>query len=809
MKRLLLLLSVTLLSLAIQSSAQELYKVTYTAGEGGTLKACTMDYMTNTETDFESGAQFAEGTTLRFYAMPKDGYELSHWKVNGYKMPSNPQSPNKLEIPLPPQPLTVEAFFKASATPESYRVTFSAGEGGQLTATYQLPGSASQDLNSGESLPKGTYISLFANPSDGYKLQKRVINNTDVSPDENHPNAYFFTLSENRDIKAVFEKISEAPKTYTVTYVAGEGGSLTAIYYDKDFKQVTLESGGTVPEGVTVYLTATPNEGYEVGEWFDNGKPVDMLKGRNLFGVKVQENKNIRVTFIPKQCKVTYTAGEGGTVEAVYYVGIREVTVTSGDMVPRDVQLYLTATPNEGYEVGEWFVNDTPVDYFKGNSSMGVKIDEPKDIRVSFVSQGGPKRFTVDFSASDGGTLSATYKDQYMVINSLESGTTLPEGTFINFLAIPHKGYKLQKWVVNDEDVMPDPEEPNKYAYNLHNALTLKAIFESTGEKPASYPVTYTAGEGGRLTGYYYDDASNRVTFESGESVPQGVMVNLLATPNDGYAVDEWYQDGVPAGDFFKGADHFTLVVNKPLDVRVTFRSTSTKPDTYTVQLITVGDGDVKLSGAEYYDEVPKGTTITVSATPDEGRRLVYIKANQTDITEAARVVIEENTTIVVAFGLQSYPVKIEVEGKGDIKVAPDWVNLDSVFYNQELTLQPVSENEHWILEELTANGSNILGDLKVTIKEPTTIHAKFVDHTSIATLEEAHQTLYPNPAREQVTIEGLAPGTRVMLYDLRGALVAETLAGESHVATIDLTDLPAGRYIVQAGDTSYSLIVQ
>lgn len=506
---------------------------------------------------------------------------------------------------------------------------------------------------------------------------------------------------------------------------------------------------------------------------------------------------------------MTYTAGEGGTVEAVYYVGIREVTVTSGDMVPRDVQLYLTATPNEGYEVGEWFVNDTPVDYFKGNSSMGVKIDEPKDIRVSFVSQGGPKRFTVDFSASDGGTLSATYKDQYMVINTLESGTTLPEGTFINFLAIPHKGYKLQKWVVNDEDVMPDPEEPNKYAYNLHNALTLKAIFESTGEKPASYPVTYTAGEGGTLTGYYFDDASNKVTFESGDSVPQGVMANLLATPNDGYAVDEWYLDGESAGDFFKGADHFTQTVDKPLDVRVTFRSTNPKPDTYTVQLITVGDGVVKLSGAEYYDEVPKGTTITVLATPDEGRRLVYIKANQTDITEAARVVIEENTTIVVAFGLQSYPVKIEVEGKGDIKVAPEWVNLDSVFYNQELTLKPVPENEHWILEELTANGSSILGDLKVTIKEPTTIHAKFVDHTSIATLEEAHQTLYPNPAREQVTIEGVAAGTRVMLYDLRGALVAETLAGESHVATIDLTDLPAGRYIVQAGNTSYSLIVQ
>ena len=510
-----------------------------------------------------------------------------------------------------------------------------------------------------------------------------------------------------------------------------------------------------------------------------------------------------------EQYKVTYSAGEGGSVEATYYAKLTEVPFASGEMVPKDAQVYLTATPNEGYEVDEWLVNDTPMDYVRGNSFFGVRIDEPKDIRVTFVSQGGPERFTVSFFASEGGTLSATYYDQDMVSNTLLSGTTLPEGSFIEFLATPAKGYKLQKWVINEEDVEPDQYEPNKYSYNLHSPLTLEAIFEPTGEQADAYPVTYTAGEGGSVTGYYYDDASNKVTFESGDSVPQGVLVNLLATPDDGYVVDEWYQDGEPAGDFFKGIDLFTRAVDKPLDFRVTFRSTNPKPDTYIVQLAIVGDGEVKLSGAEYYDEVPKGTTITVSATPDEGRRLIYIKANETDITEAASVVIEENTMIVVAFGLQTYPVKIEVEGEGEIKVAPEWVNLDSVFYKQELTLLPVPKDEHWLLEELTADGRDILGDLMVTIEKPTTIHAKFVDHTALATPDVTRHALYPNPAREQVTIEGATAGTRVMLYDLRGTLVAETEADESRVATIALVGLPAGRYIVRAGATSYSLIVQ
>lgn len=113
------------------------------------------------------------------------------------------------------------------------------------------------------------------------------------------------------------------------------------------------------------------------------------------------------------------------------------------------------------------------------------------------------------------------------------------------------------------------------------------------------------------------------------------------------------------------------------------------------------------------------------------------------------------------------------------------------------------------MLEELTADGRDILSDLMVTIQKPTTIHAKFVDHTALVTPDEARHALYPNPAREQVTIEGVAAGTQVMLYDLRGTLVAETQADESCAATIALTDLPAGRYIVRAGATSYSLIVQ
>lgn len=320
--------------------------------------------------------------------------------------------------------------------------------------------------------------------------------------------------------------------------------------------------------------------------------------------------------------------------------------------------------------------------------------------------------------------------------------------------------------------------------------------------------MTYSAGEGGSVTGFYYDKQDNKVTFESGAMVSAGVMVNLLATPDEGYVVDEWYQDGESV-DFFKGLEQYTYVIGAATDIRVSFRSTTSKADTYEVQLVIVGEGEATLSGAQYYDEVPRGTTITVAATPAEGRRLAYIKANDTDITEIASVVIEENTTITVAFGWQTFPVKIEVEGEGQIDIAPEWVLLDSVFYDQELTLTPVGKDENWILEELTANGQDILSRLQVTVREPMTIHAKFVDHTSIVSADVSELSIYPNPAHEQFIIEGLAPDARVTLYDLRGRMLMDIYSTGQGSVTIDSHILPAGQYIVRIGTKSYRIIVQ
>ena len=67
----------------------------------------------------------------------------------------------------------------------------------------------------------------------------------------------------------------------------------------------------------------------------------------------------------------------------------------------------------------------------------------------------------------------------------------------------------------------------------------------------------------------------------------------------------------------------------------------------------------------------------------------------------------------------------------------------------------------------------------------------------------QASVKLYPNPAGNRVTLSGLAAGTPVQIYNMQGALV---MAFPYNGATIDLTALPAGIYLLSTPSARFKL---
>jgi len=69
---------------------------------------------------------------------------------------------------------------------------------------------------------------------------------------------------------------------------------------------------------------------------------------------------------------------------------------------------------------------------------------------------------------------------------------------------------------------------------------------------------------------------------------------------------------------------------------------------------------------------------------------------------------------------------------------------------------------------------------------------------TATAPANAATFELYPNPARRQATVRLAAPATRLTVYDLLGRTLL-TVQPTGLAATLDLTNLRAGTYLVQA----------
>lgn len=113
-----------------------------------------------------------------------------------------------------------------------------------------------------ETAEKGTFVTVTAEPDDGYKLAAWIINGERKTASGND---YTFELNENMEIGAEFEAEAVAPeyKYYKVQLPdKTTGGKIEA-------------SSSYAKEGTTITLTVTPDEGYKLSVLKVNGKKAE------------------------------------------------------------------------------------------------------------------------------------------------------------------------------------------------------------------------------------------------------------------------------------------------------------------------------------------------------------------------------------------------------------------------------------------------------------------------------------------------------------------------------------------------------
>jgi hypothetical protein len=242
--------------------------------------------------------------------------------------------------------------------------------------------------------------------------------------------------------------------------------------------------------------------------------------------------------------------------------------------------------------------------------------------------------------------------------------------------------------------------------------------------------------------------------------------------------------------------------------------------------LTITADSDTKVYGLELLFD---GTELSVVGLV-EGDEVTG--ATITSVASLATTTIGEyalDVTDAVGTGLTNYNITYEA---GTITVFPRTVTISGTFTVADKffdgTTSAIIEQNNLVLNTIVNNDPVALAGLVVefessapgadipvvivsaelsgekkenyvlSLADSPATRASITDDTSVFTPESAKIELYPNPARDVVTLKTTIPAKSVVILDITGRSMYSSQEMESDLIRIDLSGLPSGLYLVK-----------
>ena len=268
---------------------------------------------------------------------------------------------------------------KITVKPETFAVTFSAGEHGTLKAKAD---SVTETDKSPITVEKGKTVTFTAYPASGYEVDKWTVNGTVIT---NTATTYSHKVTAKTDVKVLFK-----------------ASAVAVIDVMLDKTELTLE------EEKTKQLTATVTPANATNKkvtWRSDKLKVAVVDQKGQVTAKAEGTAKITVTTEDgsktAECKVTVTAkapppvpkpkhtvtfsveGGNGTLKAM----VDGSEIHTGDKVEQDKIVTFTATANTGYEVDKWSISGSSFEAGSGSAgstTAKVKVTANTRVNVTF-----------------------------------------------------------------------------------------------------------------------------------------------------------------------------------------------------------------------------------------------------------------------------------------------------------------------------------------------------------------------------------------------------------------------------------------
>ncbi|WP_133241452.1 InlB B-repeat-containing protein [Balneicella halophila] len=546
------------------------YTLSYTAGNGGRISGEATQRVEKGES----------GSTVE--AIAGSGYEFVKWSDGST---DNPRKDTNVTSDIS----VVAVFAEIVTPPTEYTLSYTAGNGGRIS------GEATQRVEKGES---GSTVEAIAD--SGYEFVKWSDGSTDNPRKDTN-------VTSNISVVAEFSEIVTPPTEYTLSYTAGNGGRISG------------EATQTVEEGESgSTVEAIADSGYEFVKWSD-GSTDNPRKDTNVTSDISVVAEFAEIVTPPIEYTLSYTAGNGGRIS-----GEATQTVEEGESGST-----VEAIAGSGYEFVKWSdgSTDNPRKDMNVTSDISVVAEFAEIVTP-------PTEYTLSYTAGNGGRISGEATQR---VEKGESGSTVE--------AIADSGYEFVKWSDGSTD------NPRKDT-NVTSDISVVAEFSEIVTPPTEYTLSYTAGNGGRISG----EASQ--TVEEGES---GSTVEAIA--DSGYEFVKW-SDG--------STDNPRKDTNVTSDISVVaeFSEIVTPPTEYTLSYTAGNGGRISGEATQTVEEGESGST--VEAIADSGYEFVKWSDGSTDnprkdmnVTSDISVVAEFGEILPKSFNYIKAPQIITPDGNG------------------------------------------------------------------------------------------------------------------------------------------------
>lgn len=650
---------------AVDPQPEQNYMVTIQTPENGSI------IVMNGNEVVESGTSLPENTVLQLSATPNKDYELVDFVVNSQSLLGSSQIVVNSET-------TITANFRKI----QYQVTFNQPQNGTVTVSDSMG-----EITSGDTVDKGSEITISVNPNEGYELDKIVVNDIELSP-----GTYSGIVNSNTVIEVYLKLVQ-----YRVSIEPLVNGKVVL----KNHNGEVVENNSLQNYGELISLEITPDKYFQFKSASVNEEPII----DNSFTVKT--TSLIKVSFVALQSTINFATPSNGQLI------IRDPEnhqLTTGQKVNQGTVLTINAIPAQNYQVDRIEVNGVVLE--KGVNTFVVEQDTSVSVYFKIIKR------TVTKVASQHGSFTISDAGG----ESIVSGEQVNQGSSIKVEAMPDAHYKLDKIYVNEVALEEGSISGNVGtivvpAEDIVIRVSFKQILHNVTVNPTENVTTKLFVKGQKVSG----------------QIGEGETVSVVCEPAFGYEVTQISVNDSPIeGNTFIVEGETTVSVTVALKQYTVSFNQSPENGTFEVyKKDAVLDSETKLNSG---DKVKHGTEIIVKPTAAQYYKVLNVLINDQiqEIGEDGNVTLTLTNDIFVnvLFIMKRFTLSLKGAVNNGSVVVKDSKEMEVVLPGEVLAYPAykiiTTPNAHYRLKTLTINDVPVEDPNNVLFTENSVLNVEF-----------------------------------------------------------------------------------